>query len=131
MTKTPFPGAGEAMSATTVTCRVPTASINAIRDNIDKKGGMLAKAQAAKHLSQVMLNSYEDNFGHDKGEPGSIRCMKIFTVNQTNLETFRWILSEVWELSQDLAAMVDDLSDAYIELADAAFLAEQGSEVAA
>ena len=60
---------GATGNATELTCAAPVAAIDAIANDIEKRDGLLARAQASKQLCAVLLDQFERQLAWDRGEP--------------------------------------------------------------
>ena len=119
---------GATGNATELTCAAPVAAIDAIANDIEKRDGLLARAQASKQLCAVLLDQFERQLAWGRGEPTSIEGVRSFRFSSNALETMRWVLSEAWETTGDLAAMVDTLQNDLAPIADSAFAARKAAK---
>lgn len=122
---------GATGNATELKCAAPVSVIDAISNDIDKRDGLLAKAQASKQLCAVLLDQFERQLAWDRGEPTNIEGVRAFRFSENALETMRWVLSEAWETTGDLAAMIDTLQDDFGTLADAAYAVRKATKAVA
>lgn len=119
---------GAAGNATELTCAAPVSVIDAIAEDIEKRDGLMAKAQAAKQLTALLLDQFERQLRWERGEPTNIDGVRAFRFSDNALETMRWVLSEAWETTSDLAAMVDTLQNDLAPIADAAYTAQKAAK---
>ncbi len=110
-----------------ITAAVQVATIDAIDNAIEKKGGIVAKTVALKHLTEILLNDFEHQFGYDKGKPGRLDTDTVFTVDKSTLATLAWVVSEVCETSSDLDRMLDDIANDLVHLSNAGYAAKNGA----
>ncbi len=107
--------------ATEILCSVPAADIDKIGDNIEKTGGMIAKASASKHLTQLLLGETDRLLRMDRGQPGITDGVRSYQISDGAMDTLVWLISEIWETSRDLSEMVDALQEDMVPLANAAY----------
>ena len=117
--------------ATEILCSVPAAVIDSIGDDIEKTGGMIAKARASKHLTELLLAETDRLLGHDRGKPGPTEGVRSYLIPDAAMETLIWLISEIWENSRDLSEMVDALQEDMVPLANAAYDALKAGKAAA
>lgn len=109
-----------------IMCSVSAAQVDEIARLIDRKGGLIAKARAARHLSQIVLDEVSDKVERPSidgdGDYISVRFHKSY------VDHLIWIVSELWEVSRDLDDQIDTLHGECTELSDASFHARQAAE---
>ena len=109
--------AGEA----TRTCMVMAATVKSISDAIDMKGGIQAKAQAGKHLSELLMAQIDQMLGFSEGKAGKLPETRDFNFYNRQIEALQWLVAEVWETCNDLAGQIDDLNGGVVELSNAEY----------
>ncbi|HTN60234.1 MAG TPA: hypothetical protein VL147_01610 [Devosia sp.] len=110
-----------------ITAQVSVATIDLIDEAIDKKGGIIAKAVALRHLTSILASDFEHQLGSGKGKPGQSDVFQVFTVHKHALENMSWVVSEVHEISRDLDDMIADLSSDFVEVSNAAYDAKNST----
>jgi len=122
---------GTSGRATEIRCQVLAADIDKIGTDIEKTGGMIAKARASKHLTELLLSESDRLLRHDRGKPGNIDGGRSYQIPDASIETLTWLISEIWENSRDLSEMVDALQEDMLPLANAAYDALKARKAAA
>lgn len=107
--------------ATDACCTVPAAVIDAIGDNIEKNGGLITRARASKHLTDLLMLELERLLGDARGKPGHVDGVRIYSISDNAMATLEWLVAEIWANSSDLSDMVDALQNHMVPLANAAY----------
>lgn len=122
---------GPAGGATNIRCQVSAAEIDNIAEGIEKSGGMIAKALASKHLTELLLSEMDRLLRLDRGQVGKVAGMRSYQISDAALATLTWLIAEAWENSRDLSEMVDRLQEDMVPLANAAYDARKAARAVA
>ena len=117
--------------ATEIRCQVSAADIDKIGDDIEKTGGMIAKARASKHLTELLLSETDRLLRLDRGQLSNTDGVRSYQIPDAALDTLTWLVAEIWENSRDLSEMVDALQEDMVPLANAAYDALKAGKAAA
>lgn len=109
-----------------IMCTVSTDQVDLVAQMIDRKGGLIAKARAAKHLSQIVLDEV-----YERVERPSFDTTDEYVsvrLHKSHVDHLIWMVSEVWEVARDLNDMIDTLHCEFTEISDASFHARQAGK---